>query len=171
MLKSELQESSLNNLIADAMRDFAKTQIGIQNVGGLRAPLRKGVVTYGDIFEVLPFQNTLVKMTLTGAQLKRVLGRRVQAVSGLKVSWDTTQRANQLVSVTLADGTPIYDGDRYTVAVNDFMAVGGDGLIEYMDGGETQDMGLLLRDAVTSYVRRHGTLDGKTDGRVSIRTR
>ena len=171
MLKSELQESPLNNLIADAMRDFAKTQIGIQNVGGLRAPLRKGVVTYGDIFEVLPFQNTLVKMTLTGAQLKRVLGRRVQAVSGLKVSWDTTQRPNQLVSVTLDDGTPIRDGDKYTVAVNDFMAVGGDGLIEYMDGAETQDMGLLLRDAVTSYIRRHGTLDGKTDGRVSIRPR
>jgi 2',3'-cyclic-nucleotide 2'-phosphodiesterase (5'-nucleotidase family) len=171
MLKSELQESPLNNLIADAMRDFAKTQIGVQNVGGLRAPLRKGVVTYGDIFEVLPFQNTLVKMSLTGAQLKRVLGRRVQAVSGLKISWDTRESSNQLVSVTLSDGTPIHDGDKYTVAVNDFMAVGGDGLIEYMDGAGTQDMGILLRDAVTSYIRRQGTLAGKTDGRVTIRTR
>jgi 2',3'-cyclic-nucleotide 2'-phosphodiesterase (5'-nucleotidase family) len=73
--------------------------------------------------------------------------------------------------VALSDGTPIHDGDKYTVAVNDFMAVGGDGLIEYMDGGDSQDMGILLRDAVTSYIRRQGTLAGKTDGRVSIRTR
>jgi 2',3'-cyclic-nucleotide 2'-phosphodiesterase (5'-nucleotidase family) len=92
-------------------------------------------------------------------------------VSGLRISWDTRQSLNQLVSVTLDDGTPIHDRDQYTVAVNDFMAVGGDGLIEYMDGEDTQDMGILLRDAVTSYIRRQGTLSGKTDGRVSIRTR
>jgi 5'-nucleotidase/UDP-sugar diphosphatase len=172
LTKSDTQESPLNNMIADAIREQAGTQIALHNVGGIRAALRRGPITRGDIFDVLPFQNTVVTMTLTGEQLKRLLGRRVLAVSGLNVSWDTTLPAlNRLVSVTLTNGQPIQDTARYTLATNDFMASGGDGLDELTQGVSSEDTGVLLRDAVASYVRKRPVLSAATDGRVTIRSR
>jgi len=170
--KSDTEESPLNNMVADALRDGAKTQIALHNVGGIRAVLRKGTITRGGIFEVVPFQNTLVKMSLTGSQIKQLLGRRVLAVSGLRVVWDTTRAwPNQLVSVTLTGGQPIQDASLYTVAVNDFMSAGGDGLLELTQGSSVEDTGILLRDAVTSYIKSHPVVSAATDGRVTIRNR
>jgi 5'-nucleotidase len=167
---STTQESPLNNMLADALRDYAGTQIALHNTGGIRAPLLKGPITRGDIFAVLPFQNTVVKMNLTGAQIRQVLGRRVMAPSGLKVSWDLTRTApNLLVSVTLANGQPIQDTARYTVATNDFLMAGGDGLIEFTQGTSVDDTGVLLRDAAIAYLKKHPVVSATTDGRVTIR--
>jgi 5'-nucleotidase/UDP-sugar diphosphatase len=172
LVKSESQESPLNNLLADAIREFAGTQIAFHNVGGIRAPLRKGPITKGDLYEVLPFQNTVVTMSLSGAQMKRLLSRRVVAVSGVKVSWDITlPYPNLLLSATLANGQPIQDAARYTVATNDFMAAGGDGLAELNQGASVEDTGTLLRDAVASYLTKHPVVSAATDGRVTIRSR
>ena len=170
--KSDTQESPLNNMLADAIRDYAGTQIALHNTGGIRASLRKGPITKGDVFEVMPFQNTVVKMSMSGAQLKQLLGRRVLAVSGVKVSWDTTRPfPNRLVSATLANGQPIQDTTRYTVAANDFMAAGGDGLTELTQGTSVEDTGTLLRDAVASYLKKRPIVSAAIDGRVTIRSR
>jgi 2',3'-cyclic-nucleotide 2'-phosphodiesterase (5'-nucleotidase family) len=170
--KSDTQESPLNNFLADALRDFAGTEIAFHNVGGIRAAMRKGPITKGDVFDILPFQNTIVKMSLSGAQLKRLLQRRVLAVSGIKVWWDITRPvASRLEAVTLANGQPIRDTDLYTVAVNDFMAAGGDGLAELTQGTSAENTGTLLRDAVASYLKKHPVVTAATDGRVTIRSR
>jgi 2',3'-cyclic-nucleotide 2'-phosphodiesterase (5'-nucleotidase family) len=120
---------------------------------------------------LLPFRNTVVKMTLTGAQLKQVLGRRVLAVSGLKVAWDTSRPAlKHMVSATLANGQPLQDTAHYTVAVNDFIAAGGDGLAELLEGSSIEDTGVLLRDMFTSYLKKHLKVSAVMDGRVTIRS-
>jgi 5'-nucleotidase len=169
--KSDSEESPLHNLIADALRDAAGTQFAFHNLGGIRAPLQRGVITRGDIFDILPFRDALVKMTLTGAQIRQLLGRRVLAVSGLRVVWDTTRpRPNQLVAVTLANRQPLQDAARYTVVVNDFLASGGDGMLEFTRGESVEDTGILLRDAVVSYLKKRPVVTAATDGRVSIRT-
>ena len=170
--KSDTEESSLNNMVADALREATGTQIALQNVGGIRAPLNRGPITRGAIFDVIPFQNTLVTMNLTGVQVKRVLNRRVLAVSGVRVSWDATRaRGSQLVAATLTDGQPIQDAAQYSVAANDFMAAGGDGLMELTQGASTRDTGILLRDAIASYLKKHPVVSAATDGRVTIRSR
>jgi 2',3'-cyclic-nucleotide 2'-phosphodiesterase (5'-nucleotidase family) len=170
--KSETEESSLNNMVADALREATGSQIALQNVGGIRATFNRGAITRGAIFDVIPFQNTLVTMNLTGLQVKQVLNRRVLAVSGVRVSWDTTRpRGGQLVAATLIEGQPIQDGAQYTVAVNDFMAAGGDGLVELTQGTSTRDTGILLRDAIASYLKKHPVVSATTDGRVTIRSR
>jgi len=170
--KSEVAESPLNNLVADALREAAGTQIALQNIGGIRAVLARGTITRSEVFDVNPFHNTLVKMNLTGVQLKELLGRRVVAVSGLRVAWDLTRpRPDQLVSATLANGQPILDSAIYTVVVNDFMAAGGDGLMELTQGTSVQDTGILIRDVIASYIRKHPVVSAATDGRVTIRTR
>jgi 2',3'-cyclic-nucleotide 2'-phosphodiesterase (5'-nucleotidase family) len=104
--------------------------------------------------------------------MKRLLARRVIAVSGVNVSWDTTRPyPNLLVSATLANGQPLQDAARYTVATNDFMAAGGDGLAELNQGASVEDTGTLLRDAVASYLMKHPVVSAATDGRVTIRSR
>jgi 2',3'-cyclic-nucleotide 2'-phosphodiesterase/3'-nucleotidase len=170
--KSETAESPLNNLVADSLREAAGTQIGLHNIGGIRAGLTRGIITRGAVFEVMPFQDTVVKMTLTGSQLKRLLGRDVLAVSGLRVTWDTMrERPNLLVSATLANGSPISDTGTYTIAVNDFMAAGGDGLVELTQGTSIQDTGILVRDAIASYLKKRPVVSAATDGRVTFRSR
>src|SRR5439155_11051880 len=85
LTKSNSAESVLANLIADAHRERGKTQIGLQNIGGIRATISAGPITWGDIFEVLPFQNTLITLKLTGAQLKKVLNVGLLAVSWIRI--------------------------------------------------------------------------------------
>jgi 5'-nucleotidase len=120
----------------------------------------------------MPFHDTVVKMSLTGAQLKQVLSRRVLAVSGLRVVWDMSRSGpNQLVSVVLANGQPLQDATRYTVAVNDFMAAGGDGLVEFTQGASLEDTGILIRDAIAAYLKTYPVVSAATDGRVTIRGR
>jgi 5'-nucleotidase/UDP-sugar diphosphatase len=170
--KSDTEESALNNMVADALRETTASQIALQNVGGIRATLGRGFITRGAVFDVIPFQNTLVTMNLTGQQLKQVLNRRVLAVSGVRVSWDTTRaRGSQLVSATLSGGQPIQDAAQYSIVVNDFMAAGGDGLLELTQGTAPRDTGILLRDAIASYLKKHPVVSATTDGRVTIRNR
>jgi 2',3'-cyclic-nucleotide 2'-phosphodiesterase/3'-nucleotidase len=170
--KSETEESALNNMVADALREAVGAQIALQNVGGIRATLVRGPITRSTVFDIIPFQNTLVTMNLTGLQLKQLLNRRVVAVSGLRVSWDTTRpRGSQLVSVSLSSGQPLQDEAQYSVVSNDFIAAGGDGLRELTQGTSTRDTGILLRDAIASYLRKHPVITAATDGRVTIRNR
>lgn len=165
-------ESPLFDLVTDAMREAAQTQIVLFNVGAVRARIQRGPITYGDASSVLPFDDTLVTMRLTGEQLRRVLSRGVLAVSGLRVSWDLTAAPEQrLTSVTLASGEPLDDATEYSVAINDFMAAGGDGLIEFTQGRGRQDTYLKTLDAFVRYIEAHPVVAGEPDGRVTIRTR
>ncbi|MEK5252068.1 bifunctional 2',3'-cyclic-nucleotide 2'-phosphodiesterase/3'-nucleotidase [Paenibacillus sp. FSL F4-0125] len=138
-------EAALGNLIADAMRtadfgDGAKAaDFAFMNPGGIRADLPKGPVTFGDLAKIQPFGNTLVKLTLTGAQIKTLLQQQwnVKAdgtpdiktlqISGLKYTANMyLPVADRIANLTLTNGTPINPTQKYTAVVNNFMAAGGD---------------------------------------------
>ncbi|HZB41822.1 MAG TPA: bifunctional metallophosphatase/5'-nucleotidase, partial [Ilumatobacter sp.] len=140
-------ESALGDVIADAQRfDAAQagtgSQIAFMNAGGIRADLLfpssaagegDGVVTYGEAFTVQPFGNSLVTMTLTGAQIKEVLERQftggigiLQVSNGFAYTYDTTRALNDRVTVMTLNGTPIDPAASYRVTVNSFLADGGD---------------------------------------------
>jgi 2',3'-cyclic-nucleotide 2'-phosphodiesterase (5'-nucleotidase family) len=166
---SNNSESPLGNLIADVYRERGKTQIGLQNTGGIRTRIVKGPITWGAVFEVLPFQNTMVTLKLTGAQLKKTLNVGILAVSGLRVQLDLKKPAGQqLVSVMLPDGTPINDTALYSITTNDFIIAGGDGFSEVGKGTEIKDSGILLRDVLVDYIKARKTLSPALDGRVTV---
>jgi 2',3'-cyclic-nucleotide 2'-phosphodiesterase (5'-nucleotidase family) len=168
-LKAENDESALANLVADAYRTQAGTQIGLANTGGIRASIGKGPVTWSSVFEVFPFRDTLITFKLTGAQLKKVLGVRLVAVSGIRVRYDLAKPAgNRLVSVTLADGSPIEDTKLYSVAANDYMVAGGDGFAALASGTDIADTHILIRDVLTAYVKNRRVLSPSLDGRVVV---
>jgi 5'-nucleotidase / UDP-sugar diphosphatase len=169
LMNSNNSESSLGNLVADAYREKGKTQIALQNPGGIRARISMGKITWGNVFEVLPFQNTLVTLKLTGAQLKKTLAWDLLAISGLKVKLNLKRPAGErLISATLADGTPIEDTQSYTVTTNDFVLAGGDGFSELKNGTDIKDTGILLREVFVDYIKAHVVLSPAIDGRVGI---
>lgn len=157
--------SQLGNSITDAMRDAEKSDIAFTNIGGIRADVDKGELTYGEMFEVFPFGNYNVTGTMTAEQIKKAMEvtdkyTNLPAIqfSGLKVEWDSTKPVGEKYSkITLVDGTPIYvDGkfntDRtFKVTTNDFMATGsGDGFTVF---GEVKDWkdGAIMLDAWVKY--------------------
>jgi 2',3'-cyclic-nucleotide 2'-phosphodiesterase (5'-nucleotidase family) len=142
----------------------------------MRADLNEGPITRGEVYAVMPFDNTIVTMELTGAQVKLSLeqslrGGRVTQVSGVRyVLEPSSQNRWGLKSVTLADGSPLDPEKSYTVAVNNFMASGGDSYNVLAEGKST-DTGRLIRDAMEKYVRDQcaggKSLDIPGDGRIT----
>jgi len=175
-VKSEKEESPLADFVADAFREKAKTQIAIQNTGGIRAPISKGTITWGNVFEVLPFQNTMITLKMTGAQVKKTLERGlvptigVVSLSGLRVQFDMSRMpGDRVVSAILTDGTPLDDSTLYSVATNDFVLIGGDGFTEFAKGTDIVDTGTYLRDAVVEYIKNNPAITPKLDGRIAFK--
>lgn len=135
-------ESALGNLIADSQRSIMKTDFAFMNAPGIRSDILGGKITLGQLFTVLPFKETLVKMTLTGDEIRRLLnqqwqpqGTNILQISGLKYSWNGTKGdGSKVVDIFLADGTPIDPKANYSVAVNSYLADGGDGFPVFLEG-------------------------------------
>jgi 5'-nucleotidase len=124
-------ESPFGNFVADVIRGATHADVGLTNGGGLRADLPAGELTYGALFEALPFDNRLATMTLTVGELRELLRRNLShdkgilSVSGLRVR-ARCDDAHLVVDVARADGTPLSDATVLTVGTTDFLANGGD---------------------------------------------
>jgi 5'-nucleotidase len=196
------QEVAIGNLITDALRLRYGTQLGFTNGGGIRAPLpssylpvdtslRRNSPGYapgppfdlvvGDVFEVLPFGNSVVTREVTGqllwAMLENGVSRvnpdgtatdgRFPQVSGFRFVFDSRLPAgSRVVSVELADGTPVpRDGTVYTLATNDFVNAGGDGYTMLADGqGVTRE---VMADVVLDHIMGLGTITPTLEGRIT----
>ena len=152
----------LGNLIADAMRDAGQGDVGVMNNGGIRTGLPAGVATYGKLFEIQPFGNTLYRITVTGAALRdyieRVVYRRGQPsihVSGLTIVYDTAAaQGARLRSITMSSGALLDTAATYRVILNDFSALGGDGLQFTTGAIRTEPLGIVDLDAFIAYLRK-----------------
>ena len=150
----------LGNLIADAQRWAGKGDVAIMNNGGIRTELRAGDATYGSLLEIQPFGNTLYSLTMTGSQLRGLLEAMLAKnsvddhVSGLTIKYDPSRpKGSRMVSVTMADGTPLSDTKTYNVIVNDFLATGGEG---YNAGGRasvSKPLNIVDLDALIDYLK------------------
>lgn len=179
-------ECQMGNLVADAMVDRVADQgvtIAIQNGGGLRASIDAGEVTMGEVLTVLPFQNSLATMQLTGVGVIAALengvstvedgGGRFPQVSGLRFTWDSSVAPNEgrVVEVLVNDGgnwVPIDPDGVYGVVTNNFMRSGGDGYSVFAsEGMNAYDYGPGLEDVVADYMAAGGAYTPYTDGRIT----
>ncbi len=175
-------ESPLGNLVADAQlastRD-AGAQFALMNPGGIRSDLvarENGVVTFGDIYSVQPFGNTLVTMTYTGAQVLQILeeqfanmnDRNVLSVSqGFTMTLDPSKPAGQRVIAAALNGTPIDPAASYRVTLNNFIAAGGDGFVTFKQGTNPQ-VGPLDLNSMEAYLRGQDIVQVPPLGRVTV---
>ena len=158
-------ESPLGNFFTDVLLESVPgADIAINNTdGGLRADLPAGPLTYGSLFEAYPFDNLIVRLTLTGADLKKALagrvgGRSVLGIAGLHARATCVAGAPH-VDLLRADGRTVGDNERVTVVTTDFLATGGEGLFTSItppNGLGEQDIGQLVRDAAAQWLERRG---------------
>jgi 2',3'-cyclic-nucleotide 2'-phosphodiesterase/3'-nucleotidase len=170
-------ENLVGNLVSDAMRAAAGADVALQNSGGLRADLQEGEITRGAVYEVMPFDNVVFVIDLTGAEVRLALEQglkrgRVTQVSGLRYSYDPDRPPlDRVLKITDPAGAPLDSTKVYRVATNDFMATGGDDY-EILAGGRHREYtGISVRDALEKYIAGKcadgGSIDVQADGRIS----
>jgi 2',3'-cyclic-nucleotide 2'-phosphodiesterase/3'-nucleotidase len=169
-------EAAIGDLVCDAIREASGVDVVFQNGGGLRADLRDGMVTKGGVYEVMPFDNTIFTLDLSGAEVRRVIEDglrtgRVTQVSGIRYEFDNRRpRGDRVVTMTLADGKPLDAAKSYKAACNNFMATGGDENATLSQGKNRLDTGRNVRDALEAYIaarsQNGAALDYQIDGRI-----
>ncbi len=176
------EESTMGDLIADALRAATNADITITNGGGIRADRTYDagtVLTRRDILSELPFGNKTVLTEIPGSQVLAALENgvsqveqgagRFPQVSGISFKWDPSAPAGSRVSEVMVAGQPLDMNKLYKVATNDYMLAGGDGY-NALGGGKVlinAGNGNLMANDVMDYVTKMGTVDVELDGRIS----
>lgn len=173
-------ESLLSNLVADVLRGAAvqvigkPADMGLMNMGGLRNILSEGEITCGNIYEILPFENSLCVVTVKGSVLKElfvsVAARRGEGVSGVRLE---ITKDGELLSGTIG-GKPVEDDKLYTVATIDYLADGNDGMKPLVKA-EKRDCppGATLRGLFMDYVEQQTKagkkITSRMEGRITVK--
>lgn len=182
-LFSRRPDSNLMRFFADAMlyegvkyaeqNGLSAPLVALANTGGLRSNIEQGVVTVSSIFELSPFENSLVFMTLTANQMRRVAdhiaSRGGEPLAGMTLSID--KHIAKGFDIVIA-GEPLDDNATYVVATNNYIADGGDGFGFFVDLPRF-DTGLMLREIIIDYIEtltREGRhLTSPADTRITVR--
>ncbi len=187
-----MSESALGDVIADAQLaataglGVGNAVVAMTNPGGIRTDLLyaqisggelPGQVTYAEAFAVQPFSNSLVTMTLTGAQLKAVLeqqatagsdgtGRMLQISHSLTYSWSVSAPIGSKVSDIKINGVPVDPTANYRVTVNNFLAGGGDGFTTLLAGTDLLT-GMIDLDAFVAYLTANSPVPPGPQNRIT----
>ncbi|WP_092923304.1 5'-nucleotidase C-terminal domain-containing protein [Halorubrum sodomense] len=177
------RETNYGNLITDAMRERTDADVAITNAGGIRSDsvYGPGEITGGDIFNTLPFPNTVVSLELTGEELVETLESQVvtlesatgqsfgeeisQQTSGLRFEWVPHEDADELIRDVYVGGEPLDLDETYEVAVNSFIANGGSGY-PLEDKPVIDDTGELQATTVVDYLEPRETIAPTVEGRM-----
>ncbi|WP_028467726.1 bifunctional metallophosphatase/5'-nucleotidase [Nisaea denitrificans] len=174
-------ENAFGNLIADAMRTATGADAAITNGGGIRGDTNYTAgrtLTRKDVLTELPFGNRTVTMRLKGSDLRAALENGVSQVekgagrfphvSGISFAFDGRKPAGSRVSEVKVADTPLDLGKVYVIAVNDFIARGGDGYNAFVKGEIVVDASSarLMASQVIDYVQKSGVVKAGVEGRV-----
>jgi len=173
-------ESLMGNLVTDALRAKYGSQIALQNSGGLRADIDAGPVSYGEVFNVLPFGNQAATLKLPGTAILAALengvsdfsgsaGRFIR-VSGISFTYDQSKPVGQCVVAVFLDQArtqPLDPNTTNTVFTNHFMLTGGDNYTMLAQGTDKVTRDILVNDVI-EYVRATGPLNPQIEGRIQV---
>lgn len=164
-------ESNIGNLICDAMRDKTNTDVAFMNSGGIRADIPKGMITLEQVFTLLPFDNVLVTMNLTGKYILDILEhnakleRGILQVSGMKIRYDLSEPVGLRVKEVYIREKPLDREKTYSVTTIDFLAVGGDAFSTFK-AGKNILYGTPLRDLFASYLKKRSPVAPRVEKRI-----
>ena len=182
------RESVMGNLIADAQlaatapAGKGAAQIAFMNPGGVRAdlvPAADNSVTYGQLFSVQPFGNSLVVKTMTGAQIRALLEQQFNSgantvaaprvllpSAGFTYTYNLAAAAGSRITAMALGGVPMADAAAYRVTMNSFLATGGDNFTVFNEGTNTiggdQDI-----DALEAYIKANNPLVPPATNRIT----
>lgn len=146
--------------VAETMRKIVGTEIAVTNGGGIRRSLEQGDVTIGDMYEILPFDNTIVTLDVKGSDLYGIIEHGINTegfawgqYAGIKVWYNPED--GKVSSIRLNDGTKIDMDKYYSVAINDFMLTGGD-KYDFSNAINAVNTNVVMRDAMAEDWNKNG---------------
>ena len=131
-------DTPLGNFVADAMLESSGADIAVTNSGGIRAPLPAGDITVGDILTVLPFDNTVVRVSMEGWRVRELfdfIARRIGKRGFAQISGASFVIRNGRASDIRVGDRPLDSNHTYAVATLDFLYGGGDGYTQFAKAG------------------------------------
>lgn len=162
-------ESLLSNFVCDAMlkkaNEFMPTDFALTNVGGLRKSISQGEVTLRTVYEVMPFDNRLVLLDLSGHDVS-ALCDAIALVGGEGVSGITFGIENGKAVGAKIAGKAIDANRIYRLATNDYLSFGNDKMEPLVNSLSVYDTGLQLRDLILESIAELSPIESVLDGRI-----
>jgi 5'-nucleotidase/UDP-sugar diphosphatase len=178
------REAAIGNLIADAMRWSAQTDVAVTNGGGIRGSKiypPGTTITRRDVLTELPFGNRLITLEVGGRDLKAAIENglsklpgpsgRFPQVSNVRIEADASRPpGSRVLSIKVGDA-PLDEGKTYSVATNDFMARGGDDYTAFEQSKPVIPLNdsPLLASEVMDYIKYIGTVRAADEGRIVVK--
>lgn len=175
-------ESELSNLLADIMvwagKNYnEKPDFGVYNMGGIRAGIAQGNITYGDVLDVAPFENKICFLTLTGEQTMQLF-QQIAHLGGEAVSSSvrmTMTKDGKLLDVTV-DGKPVEASRSYRIATLDYLAQGNDHLTAFKNGTnllapseDKNNSRFVILEYFKEQTAQGKLIDPKIEGRIVVK--
>jgi len=168
-------EFALGNLVVDAMLSAdiggVPSDIAMHNNGGIRADLPKGSISFGQLYAVLPFENQLISIELSGAQVLRILEHSVSdragamQVAGMAFEFRMSNPAGSRIREASVGNQPLDPERVYRVVTIDYLAAGGDGYETFLEGANPM-YGDDAAWVVAEYIRTHSPVHPRVEGRI-----
>ena len=181
-MTAERPEGTLSNLLADIMvwaaKDYnEKVDLGIYNMGGVRADLPKGDVTYGDVLDIAPFENKIAFVTLSGEVLMELFSE-IASSGGEGVSHSVRLVITpqlQLVSVSV-NGEPVDPQRNYRVTTIDYLLGGTDKMTAFKKGTDinapkeaSNNTRFIIMNYFREIAKQGKEVDSKIEGRIVVK--
>jgi len=176
VLSKALPEGTLGNFATDAMLWAANQRVSepvdmaLTNNGGLRVPIGPGPITVGQMYELMPFENMLAVLVLSGSQVKELCNelaeRRGEPIAGFSFRIEA-EGDGRVAREIMVGGRPLEVESEYRLVTNDYMANGGESLSPLQSPVAREDLPVLLRDAFIDYLADRGVVQPKLEGRIT----
>lgn len=177
-LNTYAPQSELSNLLTDMLyqrgNEYSLKTAGIPadlsvlNFGGIRTSLFQGAIKIEHIFNISPFDNTMVIIELKGSELQKMFDKFSAKHNEPYANAQVTYQNDKVASV-LVNGTKIDKEKTYRLVTIDFIATGGDNILTGVSLDNITYTGLVLRDLIIEYVKAQGTVTSSLDERVIIK--
>lgn len=171
-MKVHQPECTMLNWATDALLAMAKqyspepVDIAVVNIGGMRCNWGKGNITFKHVFELMPFDNELVVLTLSGQDLLdlcQIFAKNGgEGASGMQI-----KVSNGVVTATIA-GEAVDPTRQYKVATSDYLSQGNDGMLPLKKSSHMWKSEQKIRDLYIEYIQQKGVVESQIDGRFVI---
>ncbi len=166
--RGDATSNKVGHIVCDAMLDATGADVSITNMGGVRSELPSGTITRADVFAVMPFDNKVVSMPLSGQEVVEVIERMAgkygsALIGGVEVVYNSTK--GNIHSLKIG-GAPVDSSATYDFATTDYVYYSyGVPQLEAIDKSKVKFSGVLLRDAIERWLTNNSPVSPDVDGR------
>jgi 2',3'-cyclic-nucleotide 2'-phosphodiesterase (5'-nucleotidase family) len=166
-------DTPIGDVITDFLRSYSKTDIFFCNSGGLRSPIPKGPITRESIYRVLPFDDFIVTMDLTGQEVLEIImhgtsSEKMIQVSGVTFSLYPSRSGSERIADVKVGEQPLDLEKTYKVGTINYLSSGGDGYSTFSKGRNVVNDPELIRDVVCRVIKERKTIEMPQEKRIVI---